>query len=209
MTILIPARAGSKGLPFKNRKLFEYTANIIPREYVTDVYVITDDIEIQNKAFERGFNFLDRPDYVSNDIASTQSLMKYVIKEIGITDNILMLYLTYPERTWTDVTRAIDMYTKLDATSLLCKKKLETTPFLMLKEESNSRGSQLFYHDLYRRQDYPKCFEISHFISIFNSNAINNLNNNMYNQDTVFMEISDNTIDIDTETDFNKLNEKL
>ena len=32
MRIVIPAREGSKGLPHKNRKLFKYTADIIPEE---------------------------------------------------------------------------------------------------------------------------------------------------------------------------------
>jgi CMP-N-acetylneuraminic acid synthetase len=74
----------------------------------------------------------------------------------------------------------------------------------MLKSEPGNRGSQLFYHNLYRRQDYPECFEISHFISIFNSNELNRLNNNLYNNDTYFMEISKNAIDVVEQKDLDR-----
>ena len=41
-------------------------------------------------------------------------------------------------------------------------------------------GKQLVKHNLYRRQDYPKCFRICHMVSIFKSNQLKNLNNNLY-----------------------------
>jgi CMP-N-acetylneuraminic acid synthetase len=68
-------------------------------------------------------------------------------------------------------------------------------------------GKQVIKHNLYRRQDYPECFEISHYISIFNKNIIHNLNNNLYNKDTVYFSI-DETIDVDTEKDLKNYNEK-
>ncbi len=112
-----------------------------------------------------------------------------------------MLYLTYPERKWQDVLKAYQWFKHNKALSLLCREEIDTSPYLFLKEEDENKGSQLFTHNYYRRQDYPKCFKICHMISIFKTNEIKNLNNNLYNKDTFYYKIS-KVIDIDTEQDF-------
>ena len=209
MRIIIPARAGSKGMPFKNRELFKYTADIIPDIMKHKTYVVTDDEEIKFMAIEAGFKALHRPEGLSQDETSTKSVMRYALEKLDVkNETIIMLYLTYPERTWQDVNDAVALFKCNDISSLLCKKPLKTSPFLMLKSEPGNRGSQLFYHNLYRRQDYPECFEISHFISMFNSSELDKLNNNLYNNDTYFMEISEKTIDVDEKKDLDRFEER-
>ena len=205
MKILIPARRNSKGLPFKNRKLFKYTADIIPDVYRRLTYVITDDEEIIKESIRYGFNTIERTPEVSQDDTSTKATIQYAIDQIGIDHgDIVILYLTYPERKWEDVDKAYLLF-KLNRnqSSLLCKKKIKTSPFLMLKEEANNKGSQLFYHDLYRRQEYPDCFEISHYICILNIKSINKLNSNLYNNETIYYNIGD-VIDIDGKKDLDR-----
>jgi CMP-N-acetylneuraminic acid synthetase len=208
MKIIIPARKNSKGLPFKNRKLFKHTADIIPDVIKHLTYVVTDDIEIKKMAEGYKFNVLDRPPEVSSDESSTKDLMIYTIESLGIQDEtILMLYLTYPLRKWKDVNRAMTIFDTSNSDSLLCKSQLDTSPFLILKEEKDNRGSQLFYHNMYRRQDYPSCFELSHYICLFKSSEINNLNNNLYNHSTYFLPI-DKTIDVDEKKDLDRFEGK-
>ncbi len=209
MRIIIPARKDSKGLPFKNRQLFKHTADIIPDIMKHKTYVSTDDTEIIKIANNYGFKTVFRSSEVSKDETSTKETMKYTLNKIDAnTETIVMLYLTYPERTWSDVNRAIAIYKCNEIKSLLCKKKLAVSPFLTLKSEPDNRGSQLFYHDMYRRQDYPECFEISHFISIFRSDEIEKLNNNLYNKDTYFLDILDSTIDIDEQKDLDRFEKR-
>ncbi len=209
MKIIIPARKGSKGLPGKNRILLEKTISTIPNEYLNIVYVVTDDSEIHSKCIEFGVNSIERPPETATDLASTKDVMVWVISYMkfhGIIEgeeDILMLYLTYPERTWSDIQSGMRFYAKRSCSSMLCKKKIEASPYLILKSEKNNRGSQLFSHDLYRRQDYPECFELSHFICLFNTSFINKLNSNLYNSDTIFMPIN-NTIDVDEKKDLLK-----
>ena len=117
-----------------------------------------------------------------------------------------MIYNTYPERTWEDIQRAVKFFEERDAASMLCKKEVSISPFLMMYDKGD-HGEQVISHNLYRRQDYPKCFEISHFVSIFSKKELVNLNNNLYNKNTVFLKI-DNPIDIDTKEDLEKYNEK-
>ena len=209
MRIIIPARSGSKGLPFKNRKLFKYTADIIPDIMKHKTYVTTDDEEIMVMAKEAGLKTVFRPREISRDETSIKEVMRYTLEKLEVkNETVIMLYLTYPERTWQDINNAMSIFKCNDISSLLCKKSLETSPFLMLKGEPGNRGSQLFYHDLYRRQDYPECFEISHFITMFNSSELDKLNNNLYNNDTYFMEISNNTIDVDEKKDLDQFEKR-
>jgi len=60
MKILIPARKNSKGIPFKNRKLFDHTAKIIPDNYKQYTYVFSDDSVVNSYAKEYGFNITQR-----------------------------------------------------------------------------------------------------------------------------------------------------
>jgi CMP-N-acetylneuraminic acid synthetase len=59
--LLIPARRNSKGLPFKNRLLFEHTISTIPTEYFKNLLVSTDDEVLIEKCKSLGLNVSIRP----------------------------------------------------------------------------------------------------------------------------------------------------
>ena len=90
--------------------------------------------------------------------------------------------------------------------SALCKKDVKTHPFMCLIE-NEIYSKSLIDHDLYRRQEYPKCFEISHFICASKVFEIQNLNNQLFNDKTGFYKICDK-IDVDQQTDLNKWRKK-
>ena len=217
MKIIIPARFGSKGLPLKNRKLFKYTADTIPKEYKNSVWVTTDDDIIKELAKEYGFNVIDRPAELADDYCSTKQVMNHALDSCNakFAEDVIMLYLTYPQRTWNDIELAYQFFknsytdTGGKVRSLLCRKEIQTSPYLYLEESGKDGlfGKQLKPHDLYRRQDYPTCFEISHFISIFIVDELQYLNNNLYNDSTIFYKIN-NIIDVDYQADLIKLNGK-
>ena len=46
---VIPARKNSKGFPFKNRKLLDFTINQIPLEFQQKTIITTDDEQIINR----------------------------------------------------------------------------------------------------------------------------------------------------------------
>ena len=54
-------------------------------------------------------------------------------------------------------------------------------------------GKQLVDHDLYRRQDYPKVFELSHLVTIFDVSELPNLNENIYNDKTIYFPLKKET----------------
>jgi len=205
MKIIIPARKGSKGLPGKNRLLFEHTISKIPKIYKKDVIVTTDDEVIIEQLSSSECKTLKRQKALSEDTTSTRDVLQDAIDKYNISEDeqIIMLYLTYPERTWKDIEQALEFYSKTKARSLLCCSDVKVNPFLCMLKKDNYKGAQIIEHNLYRRQDYPECFEISHFISIFQSDELKKLNKNLYNKDTVFYKIK-SPVDVDTPKDIEK-----
>lgn len=201
-TILIPARKGSKGLPFKNRSLFDYTADIISEVNKINTFISTDDEVIKNMSKKRGFNVHERSYKSAIDTATSKEMIEDFASKSK--EYLITLYLTYPERQWSDVKRAISFFNTNKSKSLLCKKKLKVSPYLMMYELENNKGKQIINHNLCRRQDYKPCFEISHFISIINIKELPFLNNNLYNKNTTFMSIID-VEDVDTIDDFRRV----
>lgn len=211
MKILIPAREGSKGFPHKNRQLFNYTADTIPVIAREKVYVTTDDPKIVELAKDKGFNVIMRPKELANDTASMKEVVAHAFSEMKVAEDelVAILYLTYPQRRWTDLMEAVAFYLMMEpampVSSLLCKKEVKSNPYLCMYDFGH-RGKQIINHDLYRRQDYPKCFELSHFMVLLRPKSIDNLNSNLYDSETLFWEIEDK-VDVDHKKDLLTINE--
>ena len=211
MKILIPAREGSKGFPHKNRQLFNYTADTIPVIAREKVYVTTDDPKIVELAKDKGFNVIMRPKELANDTASMKEVVAHAFSEMKVAEDelVAILYLTYPQRRWTDLMEAVAFYLMMEpampVSSLLCKKEVKSNPYLCMYDFGH-RGKQIINHDLYRRQDYPKCFELSHFMVLLRPKSIDNLNSNLYDSETLFWEIED-MVDVDHKKDLLTINE--
>jgi CMP-N-acetylneuraminic acid synthetase len=202
---LIPARKNSKGLPGKNRKLFKSTASIIPKELSSLVYVSTDDELLLEEANKYGFNGFKRPNNICLDTSSLKECIEHFISEKNIKPEtrIIMLCLTYPNRSWEDVIRCVSFYERHKPPSMLCRQEIEISPYIMLFESDNFKGEQVIEHNLYRRQDYRKCFHLSHYVYICVAKETDNLNDNLYNKNTLYYPIRE-VLDIDTQEDFQK-----
>lgn len=196
-TIIIPARKGSKGFPQKNRYLFEYTANKVRNE---DVIVTTDDEYIIEKAKDYGFKVHIRDYDLSNDTANIKDVLLDVIQNNDVKDNIMVLYLTYPDRLEKDIKQFYNTFFEKNCKSLLCLEPSVTHPYLTMTKNGNN-WEQLIEHELYRRQDYPDVKEISHYLFMCNKNEIKKLNKRLFNNDTNWYELDKRVEDIDYEDD--------
>lgn len=198
---VIPARKGSKGLPGKNRRLFLSTFQTIPESEYENTILTTDDEVI--KDIGSALNIVDRSDELSNDTANMKDVLLNVIEEKDIKpdDIMVLLYLTYPERTWQHVYDALKALSETEAHSLLCKKTPEVHPCLCFFAD----GSQVIEHNLYRRQDYPDIFELSHFIQIAYAGEIPNLSKNLFNANTFWYDIGEGFTDVDEQKDLEKV----
>ena len=199
---VIPARRDSKGLQFKNRKLLDYTVNNIPIELHEKTIVTTNDEKIIEKLSVTSINVLKRDELLCLDDISIKDVMLDVVKKFQMKsdDTIVMLYLTSPGRKFSDIKKILDYYFDREIKTLTCCVEPKTHPYLVLYKKEDQKGEQVVEHDLYRRQDYPECFEIRHFVCIFQVEEIQRLNNNMYNESTIFYKI-DNDVDVDYEND--------
>ena len=102
---IIPARKGSKGFPGKNRKLLPFTLDSIPDQNKSSVIVSTDDEFIVDMLKNSSVKIHNRSETVSSDTASTRDLLLEVAKDFDMKaeDEIIMMYLPYPERTYDDI----------------------------------------------------------------------------------------------------------
>jgi len=209
---IIPAREGSKGFTHKNRLLIRYTIDAARGIFSdSNIYITTDDDLIGNLYYD-DLNIINRPAELAKDETSMKDVLLHAVREIKPSDDTLLvvLYPTYPERTSADIQYAIDFFIQQEAESLLCKKKYTGIhPCLLMYPAFGSCGEQVIYHNLYRRQDYPEVFEISHFVIIMRANELEFLNHNLYNNDTVYFNIDKDVTDVDTEEDYNKFNNKI
>lgn len=206
---IIPARRNSKGLPFKNRKLLHHTLDILPDNVLPQVIVSTDDEFIINECVSRNVCCLKRSAELSGDNICIRDVMEDCIDkcEISKDDTIVILYLTYPQRTWETIQKALEVFIDKKLDSLLCKKSPSTHPYLCFFDAGKNQGTQVIGHDLYRRQDYPSCFELSFYVCIFKVSKISKLSKNMFCEGTYFFPLNDH-LDIDTEQDLSKFMEE-
>ena len=205
---LIPARKNSKGFPFKNRKLFLSTASSIPQELKGNVYVSTDDSYIKKLSNEAGFNTIDRPPELAEDTSSLKEVLLHFRSNVKISKNcdIILLFLTYPERTWQDIENIFSIYKKSNKKSLICCEKVKEHPYLcFLHDKTNNTAELLIKHDKYRRQDYPPVVRQSMFFSCYNESILNQLHDLLFEKDTFFYVLDETKVDIDYEKDYNSI----
>lgn len=191
---VVPARQGSKGLPLKNRTLLKWASPIL--DDMDNVILSTDDQTLIDKYPQ--YTTHQRPAELATDTASMKDVLLSVIKQFNIhqSDIIVLLYLTYPQRTAQDIIDGVNAFLISGARSMLCRKPVKTHPYMCVYES----GMQVVKHNLFRRQDYPTVYEISHFLGVFRAGEIESLNGNLYNMYTMFMDIGDK-IDIDHQKD--------
>lgn len=206
MHIIIPCREGSKGLPHKNRQLLPLTLQTIPKHHLPNTIVDTDDDEIIAFCKEINVPFNHRLKELSGDRFSIREYLKPTVASLTHTQypirtpiekTIIVLYTTYPERTWNDVERALEFFKLTKARSLLCKAPVTEHPYLCFYETDGIHGKQVVDHDKYQRQQYPPCFLAQHAIIIFKEYELPKLNANLWNEDTVFFQLEQKLKDVD------------
>jgi len=165
---IIPARAGSKGIPHKNimnicgKPLIAYTIEAGRKsKYIDEIIVSTDSYIIKGIAEQYGamVPFL-RPDKLSNDSARSIDVVIHVMeyyKNNNITfDYIILLQPTSPLRTFKHVDEAIEKLMKCNGVSLVSMCKVEENPIFM-RSIQNEKLKEIirFEGTNFRRQDIP------------------------------------------------------
>ncbi len=180
--VIIPARGGSKGIPYKNIKelggkpLITYSIDIA-RQITTDenICVSSDDDKIIHVVEEYGLSVpFKRPAELATDNVGTDGVLlhalKYYENKGRSYDVIILLQPTSPFRQKTDLINAINQYSP-DIDMVVSVKEASSNPYYNIFEE-NSEG---FLHiskgggSIPRRQDAPKVWEYNGSIYIINA----------------------------------------
>ena len=185
--VVIPARAGSKGIPGKNSKLLagkpliQYTIEAALEVFDSNqICVSTDSLEIKNLAEKLGLKVpFKRPPELASDYASTRDVLLHAMEFYGNRgtqiDQIVLLQPTSPFRTGRHIEDALHLYSE-DLDMVASVQKTKSNPYYVLKEE-NSQGylEPLKNADFTRRQDCPDVYEFNGAIYLINPKSILNI----------------------------------
>ena len=169
MIVVVPARGGSKRIPFKNiadlagKPLLAYTllaavaAGIAP-----DIYVSTEDERIAQVAQELGAKVIKRPSALASDTASTESVLLHVLDELHVRgdseDWVMTLPPTSPLRSVATI-RAFASYAERAAPNVDCIMSVTETKSDFWHLKTDGRFGRLFPEQPRRQQDRPPLFE--------------------------------------------------
>ena len=185
MIAIIPARAGSKGLPGKNLKLLNgkplivYTIEAaLKAKSISRVVVSTEDIQIANVAKLAGAEvpFLRPKNLALDESLAIDSYIftveKLKIKDSIIIEDIVILQPTSPLRLSDDIDEAIQMFISKKAKSVISFTK-ESHPIAWHKYiETDNRIISIFEEKLQNRQEERVTFYPNGAIYVFNYNFL-------------------------------------
>jgi CMP-N-acetylneuraminic acid synthetase len=119
---IIPARAGSKGIPRKNvallagRPLLAWTIDAaLGSTALTRTFVSTEDAEIAATARSLGAAVLDRPAELARDETAMRSVLDHAVAELGAVDVLVLLQPTSPLRRPEHIDEAVRLLVQSDA----------------------------------------------------------------------------------------------
>jgi CMP-N,N'-diacetyllegionaminic acid synthase len=171
VTAIIPARAGSKGLPGKNlhrmdgRPLIDWTleaASNCPE--LTDAWLSSEDDEILRRAELFGVNTIKRPPDLAEDESSTADVVFHALATIGSDPAVVVLLQpTSPLRTADDISAAIEVLIRSEAPAVVSVTPARTHPYLIRtihQDGTLSPFTQTSESDS-RRQSFPPVMELN------------------------------------------------
>jgi len=171
--VIIPARAGSKGLPGKNWKLLhgkpliQYTIEVAMETFALDeICITTDSPEVLVIAESMGLKVpFVRPAALASDTAGSREVILHGLDFWSTNfyqpDVIVLLQPTSPFRTSEQIQAGLSLYSK-EIDMVVGVKETKANPYYVLREEDEQgflKPSKV--GTFTRRQDCPKVYEIN------------------------------------------------
>lgn len=219
---IIPARGGSKGIPYKNireikgKPLIQYTIDAAKNsKYIDEVYVSTDDEKIKQvvESLDIKINRL-RPGHLARDESKTIDVVIDTIeylKSIGKKfDYVILLQPTQPLRQTFHIDDALETMEQENCKSLVSVQMATENPILMRTIDDNGELKRIILENsTVRRQDFTPYYFVNGAIYI--NKVDKNLNKQTSLNDNSFAYImgSEYCVDIDEEQDINLFIKKL
>ena len=213
--VIIPARGGSKGIPYKNIKqlngkpLIHYTIDVA-RQIVTDedICVSTDDQEIIKVVEDYGLKVpFVRPAELASDTAGTYEVLLHAIDYYGAQgkqyDCVLLLQNTSPFRMAEHVKEAMKLYNP-NIEMVVSANEMASNPYYNCFEVGRDGylKKTLDSSMVTRRQDAPKTYEINGAIYIFNLQRLKETHYGNFTKRVMYEMDRLHSVDLDTMMDW-------
>lgn len=207
---IIPARAGSKGLPGKNhrliagRPLIQWTIDAAAKSrFIDKIIVTTDDDQISKIANFNNLHVIDRPPPLATDMALTSDVILHSIE--GFPDFEIILYLqpTSPCRQTKDIDTAITLLAESVTQGVVSVVKANERPDLMFRRDTRGGLHRLMDTEELPRQEIEDAFLVNGAIYCAYRSALLQKKGSFIQLDLIGMVMPPElSIDIDTEADF-------
>lgn len=212
---VIPARAGSKGLPEKNIKilgkkpLIEYSidfalANMLDND---ELCISTNDSKVIEIVKAKGISVpFIRPDSLASDDSSTQDVLIHALNYYESIDKkfdvILLLQPTSPFRNQEDFTRLLSEFSS-EIDMVVSVKIAKENPYFSLFEEKSGGYLKKSKKGVFtRRQDCPLVYAFNGSMYLINIEALRNNKIGDFKKIKKIVMPEERSIDIDTFADW-------
>ncbi|MEP1032787.1 acylneuraminate cytidylyltransferase family protein [Ekhidna sp.] len=211
---VIPARAGSKGVPNKNKRLLsgkpliaytiEEALKVISNEHIC---VSTDDEEVITFANKMGLEVpFVRPEALAQDDSTSRDVLLHAIDfyaSMGkFYERVVMLQPTSPLRKSEDILGALALFND-EVDCVLSVVETKSNPYYVLFEEGEEgylkKSKKGFFQ---RRQDCPAVYELNGAVYVIRVDALKQKEITLMDRIVKFEMSELRSIDIDTELDF-------
>ncbi|MCL1160667.1 acylneuraminate cytidylyltransferase family protein [Shewanella chilikensis] len=219
---LITARGGSKGLPRKNvlpvngTPLIGLTINSAKQcDFISDVFVSTEDTEIAKISIEYGAKIIKRPDELATDTASSINVVSHAIQslesdKISFSDMVL-LQPTSPLRTSVHLNEALTQYIEKAASCVISVFEPAYTPVKSYIQAKDGTINGLYSDEApySRRQDLPKAYQPNGAIYAFSVVEFKKVNHFPRTNVYPYIMSVDDSADIDSIEDLKLVEKRL
>ncbi len=212
---IIPARAGSKGLPGKNVKMLgskpllmysiEFALNNMKEG--DELCISTNDQEVINIAENHGVKVdFRRPETLSSDSASTYDVIMHALDYYKINKNcfdaVMLLQPTSPFRNQEDFNAMIHNYSDKIDMVVSVKEAKENPYFTLFEEGQNGYLNKSKTSNFLRRQDCPSVFAFNGSMYLINTESLKAMQINEFTKIKKVVMPEERSIDIDTIADW-------
>lgn len=207
---VIPARAGSKGIPHKNYKNFDgkplicyAIENALASRYVTDVVVTTDDAVVKDivRKFE-GVSVVDRPSELAGDKVTLDGVVYHAVKEFeqahGPVDYCVTMQATSPLLRVETMDDAISSFLSDEENDAL----ISVVEDVHLAWGWNEKGPYPKYEKRLNRQELPKEYREAGAFVVAKVDAIISTTRWKNGRISVWPIPTNEAVDIDTHEDW-------
>ena len=212
---IIPARGGSKGIPFKNivdlngKPLIRWAIEAsISCRFIDKTIVSTNDSKIKKISLESGAEVpFKRPEIYSRDDSTSFSVIEHALnwlKKHGQNfDVVVLLQPTSPLRTSVDIDEALKYYSKINANAVISVCKSEHNPLWANTLPSDFNMTDFLGKEISNknRQQLPQFYRLNGAIYISDVNYFFENKGFLGKKTYAYIMPEERSIDIDTEID--------